>query len=85
MIFGALFGALGVALAAPLLAIGRIAVLRFYVEDWLQDRSDWRSASTSIARTLRARRHRRGDDLVDPLENVGERTDWTRRAAAHRD
>jgi predicted PurR-regulated permease PerM len=40
VIFGALFGALGIALAAPLLAIGRIAVLRFYVEDWLKDRSD---------------------------------------------
>ena len=38
VIFGALFGALGVALAAPLLAVGRIAVLRFYVEDWLKDR-----------------------------------------------
>jgi predicted PurR-regulated permease PerM len=40
VIFGALFGALGVALAAPLLAVGRIAVLRFYVEDWLKDRPD---------------------------------------------
>jgi predicted PurR-regulated permease PerM len=40
VIFGALFGALGIALAAPLLAVGRIAVLRFYVEDWLKDRSD---------------------------------------------
>ena len=37
---GALFGALGIALAAPLLAVGRIAVLRFYVEDWLKDRPD---------------------------------------------
>ena len=42
VIFGALFGALGVALAAPLLAVGRIAVLRFYVEDWLKDREDIR-------------------------------------------
>ena len=38
VIFGAMFGALGVALATPLLAVGRIAVLRLYVEDWLQDR-----------------------------------------------
>jgi predicted PurR-regulated permease PerM len=37
VIFGALFGALGIALAAPVLAIARIAVLRFYVEDWLRD------------------------------------------------
>jgi len=36
-ILGALFGAMGVALAAPLLAVGRIAVLRFYVQDWLKD------------------------------------------------
>ena len=40
VIFGAMFGAMGMALAAPLLAVGRIAVLRFYVEDWLKDRSD---------------------------------------------
>ena len=40
VVFGALFGAMGVALAAPLLAVGRIAVLRFYVEDWLKDRPD---------------------------------------------
>jgi len=38
VIFGAMFGAMGMALAAPLFAIGRIAVLRFYVEDWLADR-----------------------------------------------
>ncbi len=35
VVFGALFGAMGVALAAPLVAVGRVAVLRFYVEDWL--------------------------------------------------
>jgi predicted PurR-regulated permease PerM len=40
VIMGALFGAMGIALAAPLLAVLRIAVLRFYVEDWLRDRSD---------------------------------------------
>jgi predicted PurR-regulated permease PerM len=39
VILGAMFGILGVALAAPLLAIGRIALLRFYVEDFLNDRS----------------------------------------------
>jgi predicted PurR-regulated permease PerM len=39
VILGAMFGILGVALAAPLLAVGRIAVLRLYVEDCLDDRS----------------------------------------------
>ena len=38
VIFGAMFGAIGMALAAPLFAIGRIAVLRLYVEDRLADR-----------------------------------------------
>ena len=38
VLLGALFGAMGVALAAPLLAVGRIAALRFYVEDILHDR-----------------------------------------------
>ena len=38
VILGALFGAMGVALAAPVLAVGRIAIRRFYVEDWLRDR-----------------------------------------------
>jgi predicted PurR-regulated permease PerM len=37
VLFGALFGVMGIALAMPLLAIGRIAVLRLYVEDWLGD------------------------------------------------
>ena len=37
VLFGSLFGALGIALALPLLAVGRIAVLRLYVEDWLGD------------------------------------------------
>ncbi len=35
VLFGSLFGVLGIALAMPLFAIGRVAVLRFYVEDWL--------------------------------------------------
>lgn len=34
-----MFGILGVALAAPLLAVGRIALLRLYIEDRLNDRS----------------------------------------------
>ena len=37
VILGALFGGMGVALAAPVLAVARVAVLRFYVEDWLRD------------------------------------------------
>jgi len=37
VLFGSLFGVLGIALAMPLFAIGRVAVLRFYVEDWLGD------------------------------------------------
>ena len=37
VLFGSLFGVMGIALAMPLLAVGRIAVLRFYVEDWLGD------------------------------------------------
>jgi predicted PurR-regulated permease PerM len=39
VVFGAMFGIMGVALAAPLLAVGRVAVQRLYVEDLLQDRS----------------------------------------------
>ena len=42
VIFGAMFGAMGIALATPLLAIGRIAVLRLYIEDCLGDRPDRR-------------------------------------------
>jgi predicted PurR-regulated permease PerM len=37
VLFGALFGVMGIALAMPLFAIGRVAVLRFYVEDCLGD------------------------------------------------
>lgn len=36
ILLGAMFGGLGIALAAPLLGLARIAVLRFYVEDWLE-------------------------------------------------
>jgi predicted PurR-regulated permease PerM len=38
VLLGSLFGTLGIALALPLLAVGRIAALRFYVEDWLGDK-----------------------------------------------
>jgi len=34
---GALFGVLGIALATPLVAIGRVAIIRFYVSDYLGD------------------------------------------------
>jgi predicted PurR-regulated permease PerM len=34
---GALFGVMGIALAMPLVAIGRVAIVRFYVEDYLGD------------------------------------------------
>jgi predicted PurR-regulated permease PerM len=39
VLLGSLFGVLGIALAVPLIAIGRVAILRFYVEDYLADRS----------------------------------------------
>jgi len=37
VLFGALFGVMGIALAMPLFAVGRVAVLRLYVEDQLGD------------------------------------------------
>jgi predicted PurR-regulated permease PerM len=37
VLLGALFGVMGIALAMPLVAIGRVAILRFYVEDYLGD------------------------------------------------
>ena len=37
VLLGSLFGVLGIALAMPLFAIGRVAVLRLYVEDCLGD------------------------------------------------
>ena len=37
VLLGALFGDLGIALAMPLVAIGRVAIIRFYVEDYLGD------------------------------------------------
>ncbi|MBV8167918.1 MAG: AI-2E family transporter, partial [Alphaproteobacteria bacterium] len=47
VILGAMFGIMGVALAAPLVAVGRIALLRFYVEDWLGDRQGFASSKRS--------------------------------------
>jgi len=35
MLFGALFGALGIALATPLVAALKVAVVRLYIEDRL--------------------------------------------------
>jgi predicted PurR-regulated permease PerM len=37
VLLGALFGVMGIALAMPLVAIGRVATIRFYVEDYLGD------------------------------------------------
>ncbi|MBR0712384.1 AI-2E family transporter [Bradyrhizobium liaoningense] len=37
LLLGALFGVMGIALAMPLVAVGRVAIIRFYVEDWLGD------------------------------------------------
>jgi predicted PurR-regulated permease PerM len=37
VLLGALFGVMGIALATPLVAVGRVAILRFYVEDYLGD------------------------------------------------
>jgi predicted PurR-regulated permease PerM len=37
VLFGSLFGVMGIALALPLFAVGRVAILRLYVEDWLGD------------------------------------------------
>jgi predicted PurR-regulated permease PerM len=37
ILLGALFGVMGIALAMPLVAIGRVAIIRFYVEDYLGD------------------------------------------------
>ena len=40
VLLGALFGVLGIALAMPLVAIGRVAIIRFYVEDYLGDNAE---------------------------------------------
>jgi predicted PurR-regulated permease PerM len=44
LLLGALFGVLGIALAMPLVAIGRVAIIRFYVEDYLGDDLSGRAA-----------------------------------------
>ena len=36
-LLGTLFGIMGIALAMPLVAVGRVAIIRFYVEDYLGD------------------------------------------------
>jgi predicted PurR-regulated permease PerM len=46
LLLGALFGVMGIALAMPLVAIGRVAVIRFYVEDYLDDDPSGRAAIT---------------------------------------
>jgi predicted PurR-regulated permease PerM len=46
---GALFGVMGIALAMPLVAIGRVAVMRFHVEDCLGDDASSRSDRDWIA------------------------------------
>ena len=37
VLLGALFGVMGIALAMPLVAVGRVAIIRFFVEDYLGD------------------------------------------------
>ncbi len=37
VLLGAMFGVMGIALAMPLVAVGRVAIIRFYVEDYLGD------------------------------------------------
>lgn len=49
VLLGALFGVMGIALAMPLVAIGRIAIVRFYVEDYLGDARRDPAASSSAA------------------------------------
>ena len=44
LLLGALFGVMGIALAMPLVAIGRVAIIRFYVEDYLGDDQSGRAA-----------------------------------------
>ena len=39
VLLGAMFGVMGIALAMPLVAVGRVAIIRFYVEDYLGDAS----------------------------------------------
>ncbi|MET3910460.1 putative PurR-regulated permease PerM [Bradyrhizobium sp. S3.3.6] len=47
VLLGALFGVMGIALAMPLVAIGRVAIIRFYVEDYLGDRAERQQTTMS--------------------------------------
>lgn len=53
VLLGALFGVMGIALAMPLVAIGRVAIIRFYVEDYLGD--DLKPATDHRERTSHER------------------------------
>jgi predicted PurR-regulated permease PerM len=45
VILGALFGVMGIALAMPLVAVARVAIIRFYVEGYLGDETNPISSS----------------------------------------
>ncbi|WP_426412380.1 AI-2E family transporter [Bradyrhizobium ganzhouense] len=47
VLLGALFGVMGIALAMPLVAVGRVAIIRFYVEDYLGDRTERQQTTTA--------------------------------------
>jgi predicted PurR-regulated permease PerM len=49
VVSGALFGILGIALAMPLVAIGRVMVTRLYVEDYLGDGERQEQSSVSVS------------------------------------
>jgi predicted PurR-regulated permease PerM len=49
VLLGALFGVMGIALAMPLVAIGRVAIIRFYVEDYLGDDLKPTTADTIVS------------------------------------
>jgi len=49
VLLGASFGVMGIALAMPLVAVGRIAVVRFYVEDYLGGAVGERTTKTGQA------------------------------------
>ena len=40
VLLGTLYGVLGIALAMPLVAVGRVAIIRFYVENCLNQDHD---------------------------------------------
>ena len=47
VLLGALFGVMGIALAMPLVAVARVAIIRFYVEDYLGDHAQTFNAERS--------------------------------------